>query len=98
MKKTLVALAAILLAGPALAIEPVPGSITYGGRSHAKLQKSPVGSTLVHRFDSGSYEYEEALCRPARPQPQTLFPVSAEPAGDRAQLATTFMVQLVTAG
>src|SRR5262245_37048737 len=59
MKTTLIALAAILLASPALAIEPIPGSITYGGQPHARLQKSPVGSTFVHRFDDGSYEYEE---------------------------------------
>lgn len=59
MNKTLIALAAFLLASPALALEPIPGSITYGGGPHAKLAKSPVGSTFTHRFESGSYEYEE---------------------------------------
>lgn len=59
MKKALIALVALLLASPALALEPIPGSITYGGGPHAKLQKSPVGSTLVHRFRSGGDEYEE---------------------------------------
>jgi hypothetical protein len=59
MTKTLLAIAALLLASPAFAIEPIPGSITYGGGPHAKLQKSPVGSTLVHRFRYEGDEYEE---------------------------------------
>jgi hypothetical protein len=59
MMKTIAALAAILVAGPALAIEPIPGSIGYGGAPHTKLQKSPIGSTVVHRFYSGGDEYEE---------------------------------------
>lgn len=41
------------------ALEPIPGSITYGGTPHAKLQKSPVGSSVVHVFQSGGSEYEE---------------------------------------
>ena len=59
MTKTLITLTALLLAGPALAVEPIPGSIGYGGAPHAKLQKSPVGSTLVHRFNYEGNEYEE---------------------------------------
>jgi hypothetical protein len=59
MTKTLLAIAALLLASPAFAVEPIPGSITYGGGPHAKLQKSPVGSTLVHRFRYEGDEYEE---------------------------------------
>lgn len=59
MKKTFVALAALLFASPAFALEPIPGSITYGGGPHSKLQKSPIGSTLVHRFRNDGNEYEE---------------------------------------
>jgi hypothetical protein len=59
MTKILVALTALLLASPALALEPIPGSITYGGGPHSKLQRSPIGSTLVHRFHDGVNEYEE---------------------------------------
>jgi hypothetical protein len=59
MKTTLLALSAILLATPALAVEPIPGSITYGGAPQSKLLKSPIGSTFVHRFETGSSEYEE---------------------------------------
>jgi hypothetical protein len=59
MKKTLMALAALLLASPALALEPIPGSITYGGGPHARLMKSPIGSTLVHRFTFEDQDYEE---------------------------------------
>lgn len=59
MTKTFITLAALLFASPAFALEPIPGSITYGGGPHAKLQSSPIGSTLIHRFDSEGHEYEE---------------------------------------
>jgi hypothetical protein len=59
MTKILAALTALLLATPALALEPIPGSITYGGGPNSKLQRSPIGSTIVHRFRSGTNEYEE---------------------------------------
>lgn len=59
MRKTLIALTALLLASPALAIDLIPGSIGYGGAPYTKLQKSPIGSTLVHRFQYGGDEYEE---------------------------------------
>ncbi|MBX9456729.1 MAG: hypothetical protein KL863_12340 [Rhizobium sp.] len=59
MKKTIIGLTALLFASPALAIEPIPGSIGYGGAPHSKLQRSPVGSTLVHRFRYDGNEYEE---------------------------------------
>lgn len=32
-------------------LEPVPGSITYGGQPRTKLTKAPVGSTFEHRFE-----------------------------------------------
>ena len=59
MTKTFALLATLLLATPALALEPIPGSITYGGGPRSKLQLSPVGSTVVHRFRSDGMEYEE---------------------------------------
>jgi hypothetical protein len=34
--------------GPGL--EPVPGSITYGGQPRTKLTKSPIGSSFPHEF------------------------------------------------
>jgi hypothetical protein len=34
--------------GPGL--EPIPGSITYGGQPRTKLTKSPIGSIVPHEF------------------------------------------------
>jgi hypothetical protein len=31
-------------------LEPIPGSITYGGQPRTKLTKSPIGSTFSHTF------------------------------------------------
>ena len=31
-------------------VEPIPGSIIYGGQPRTKLTKSPIGSTFNHRF------------------------------------------------
>lgn len=31
-------------------VEPIPGSITYGGQPRTKLTKSPIGSTVNHEF------------------------------------------------
>lgn len=31
-------------------VEPIPGSITYGGQPRGKLTKAPVGSTFSHDF------------------------------------------------
>ena len=59
MRKILVAITALLLSSPAYALEPIPGSITYGGQPRTKLKKAPVGSPVVHRFESGGEEYEE---------------------------------------
>lgn len=80
MTKTLLAIAALLFASPAFAVEPIPGSITYGGGPHVKLQKSPVGSTLVHRFRYEGAEYEERyVLQPDR----SLKLVSRSRRGDR---------------
>ncbi|MBM3091948.1 hypothetical protein GFB56_14115 [Ensifer sp. T173] len=35
-------------------LEPIPGSITYGGQPRTKLTKAPVGSMVPHTFVSGS--------------------------------------------
>jgi hypothetical protein len=45
-------LAALLLLSACTtpALEPIPGSITYGGQPRTKLTKSPIGSTFPHRF------------------------------------------------
>ncbi|MEB2842872.1 hypothetical protein GAO09_27975 [Rhizobiales bacterium RZME27] len=37
-------------AGPGL--QPIPGSITYGGQPRTKLTKSPIGSSLTHEFEN----------------------------------------------
>lgn len=31
-------------------VEPIPGSITYGGQPRIKLTKSPIGSTFTNDF------------------------------------------------
>lgn len=42
-------LAACTTDGPR-AVEPIPGSITYGGQPRTKLTKAPIGSTFEHTF------------------------------------------------
>lgn len=59
MMKIFLALATVLTASPALALDPIPGSITYGDGPSTKLQKSPIGSSVTHVFYSGSMKYEE---------------------------------------
>ncbi len=41
--------ATLAVASSAFAIEPIPGSITYGGHVSV-LEKSPVGSNFFHTF------------------------------------------------
>ena len=45
------ALASCTSAG--VGVEPIPGSITYGGQPRAKLTKAPAGSTMSHSFRTG---------------------------------------------
>ncbi len=69
MKKVIAAalLAALAGAPAAFAIEPIPGSITYGGQPHTRLQKAPVGSQVQHQFYNGGYDYRETyLIQPDR--------------------------------
>jgi hypothetical protein len=56
----LVGTAIASLAHPAGALEPIPGSITYGGQPRTKLVKAPVGSTVTHQFynDAGQEVHE----------------------------------------
>jgi len=61
MKKVFAAalLAALAGAPAAFAIEPIHGSITYGGQPRTKLQKAPVGSQVPHQFYENGNDYRE---------------------------------------
>lgn len=59
MQRVLLTAAVAFFSGPALALEPIPGSLTYGGQPRTKLMKSPIGSSLLHVFGSGGRQYEE---------------------------------------
>lgn len=48
-------------------LEPIPGSITYGGQPRTKLTKAPVGSIVPHQFVSGnSFVKESYVIQPDR--------------------------------
>ncbi|APG91531.1 hypothetical protein [Sinorhizobium americanum] len=49
-------------------LEPIPGSITYGGQPRTKLTKAPVGSIVPHRFfdDFGHRVSETYIIEPDR--------------------------------
>ncbi len=49
-------------------LQPIPGSITYGGQPHMKLTQSPIGSRVPHHFtdDFGSDVYETYIIQPDR--------------------------------
>ncbi|OHV76687.1 hypothetical protein LCM4573_11785 [Rhizobium sp. LCM 4573] len=61
MKKIFAATLFAALAGSsaAFALEPIPGSITYGGEPASRLEKAPVGSPVFHRFSNNGTEYSE---------------------------------------
>jgi hypothetical protein len=40
-------------------LQPIPGSITYGGQPSTRLTKAPIGSTVSHDFYDGSREVLE---------------------------------------
>ena len=51
----------LMLCAPLLAacnttesLQPIPGSITYGGQPRTKLTKSPVGSAVYNQFYNGT--------------------------------------------
>lgn len=48
-----------LFVSSAFALEPIPGSITYGGQPVHRLQKAPVGSTFDDTFASNGQRYTE---------------------------------------
>ncbi|MGK9199355.1 MULTISPECIES: hypothetical protein [Sinorhizobium] len=52
--------------GPRL--EPIPGSITYGGQPRTKLTKAPIGSMVPHQFFDtyGHRVYETYVINPDR--------------------------------
>lgn len=61
----------LALAGCATAapdVEPIPGSITYGGQPRTKLTKAPVGSIVPHQFfdNFGHRVYETYVIEPDR--------------------------------
>ncbi len=49
-------------------VEPLPGSLTYGGQPSTRLTKAPIGSTVTHQFrDQFSQEWgERYIIRPDR--------------------------------
>ena len=49
-------------------LEPIPGSITYGGQPRTKLTKAPVGSMVPHQFFDtfGRRVYETYVINPDR--------------------------------
>ncbi len=63
-----VAAALVLAACTAVELEPIPGSITYGGQPRTKLTKSPAGSTFTHTFhdERGGYWSETYQIQPDR--------------------------------
>ncbi|KGD99849.1 MULTISPECIES: membrane protein [Rhizobium/Agrobacterium group] len=82
--RTIVAIAGLVLAlagctvdsvgrpSPALeigpGIEPIPGSITYGGQPRTRLTKSPIGSVVSHQFrnEFGQRVEERYILQPDR--------------------------------
>ncbi|MGK6312034.1 hypothetical protein [Neorhizobium sp. DT-125] len=49
-------------------IEPIPGSITYGGQPRTRLTKAPVGSVVPHQFrnEFGQRVEENYIIQPDR--------------------------------
>jgi hypothetical protein len=69
MKSAVFVAAALVLAScTTVELEPIPGSITYGGQPRSKLTKSPAGSTFSHTFhdERGGYWSETYQIQPDR--------------------------------
>ena len=48
-------------------VEPIPGSITYGGQPRTKLTKSPIGSRVHNSFRTlNGVAYETYIIEPDR--------------------------------
>ncbi len=62
----IVALALSGCTGASEGIEPIRGSITYGGQPQARLSKSPPGSVLPHQFidPTGRWVEETYIIQP----------------------------------
>ncbi|KAA1177804.1 hypothetical protein FP026_21605 [Rhizobium tropici] len=65
----------LMLCAPLLAacttsepLQPIPGSITYGGQPHMKLTQSPPGSQFQHHFTNqwGEDVVETYIIQPDR--------------------------------
>jgi len=73
MKYPALALTALLTlsactTGGSYSLEPIPGSITYGGQPRTKLTKSPIGSQVPHDFydNFGQRVHETYIIEPDR--------------------------------
>ncbi len=64
----LLAAAALMLASCTTPdVEPIPGSITYGGQPRTKLSKSPIGSVVHNSFRTVTgVAYETYIIQPDR--------------------------------
>ncbi len=49
-------------------LEPIPGSITYGGQPRTRLMKAPIGSQVPHEFRNqwGERTLETYIIQPDR--------------------------------
>lgn len=56
------------VASDAPGLEPIPGSITYGGQPRTRLTKAPVGSPVNHQFrnEFGQRVEERYIIQPDR--------------------------------
>ncbi len=54
--------------GGTIGLEPIPGSITYGGQPRTRLTKAPVGSPVNHQFRNalGQRVEERYIIQPDR--------------------------------
>jgi hypothetical protein len=64
MKIVTISLAALVgvasFATASLAVEPVPGSITYSNPEAVRFTKAPAGSSLNHEFYADGVKYNES--------------------------------------
>jgi hypothetical protein len=65
-------------------LQPIPGSITYGGQPRSRLTKSPVGSVVQHEFrnEFGQLVYETYVIQPDRSLRLSTRRVIRRPFGD----------------